>query len=189
MRLAPVALFAAALAAPALGCNSPVPATPDTAWVLNLSGGGAMCNLGNSVGLMGDINDTTIQTRVNDGAASKMGNASVTCTVSPSGAGFNVQASASQGGFTVNFSIPELDASASQATPAMGEVSYESAATATPYSGACKFYFTNKAQGVSAGKVWAVYSCDGITNAQASPPSTCGVGVSYFAFENCGTSM
>lgn len=188
MRLAPVVLYAAALAAP-LGCSSPVPATPDTSWVVNFSGGGANCNLSNSVGKVGDVTAGTIQQRVSDGMAS----ATVTCTVAPSGSSFQVSAQASQNGYSLTVFIPQIDLNSVMSNPAVGSVSYESSSTINSYSSnMCNFYFINPSasgngQGVSAGKIWAAFDCPEITYGQSSPPSVCSLSESYLAFENCAT--
>ena len=165
--------------------SCPVPATPDTAWVVNLSGGGAACNLGNITGKVGDVDATTIQQRVTDGTAM----ASVTCSVVPSGASYAVNAQASQNGSSLSIFIPKIDKTNLMANPAVGSVSFESFQTNAVYSGsACSFYFVNSSMGVGSGKIWVAYSCTGITNGSASPPSTCAVTESYAVFENCATS-
>jgi hypothetical protein len=189
MRLPPLALYAAALAA-SFGCSSPVPATPDVAWQVNMSSAGASCNLMISTRSIGDINETSIQQRVTDG----MNGAAVSCFVWPNGSGFGVDVRASQGASSLNLFIDKIDDSATKDAPVNGGVSYESDATVALYSGSsCSFYFINPdpsghGMGVSAGKIWVAFTCDGITNGSASPPSTCPVAQSFAAFENCDTN-
>lgn len=180
MRLALVAVSAAALAALA-GCNSPVPASPDTAWTVNMNGTGSGCNLGQVDGAVGVVNDSLIQQRVTDG----MSGATVTCSVTPAGSGFAVEATASQAGSTLNMNIASITSGATMASPATGSISFENSMTVNVYSGACNFYFSNAAEGVAAGKIWVTYDCMGITYGGSSPPATCGVSTSVAAFENC----
>jgi hypothetical protein len=146
------------------------------------------------MGQMGELTDTSITTRDTDQQSLPNGTAHVSCSVSPNGSAFTVNANASLADQTVSYFIQKIDLTAtSLSTAADGSVSFESVKTASVYAGAtCKFYFTNPkadgtGEGVLAGQIWGIYECpDGITN--ASLGATCKVGVSYLAFENCSTS-
>jgi hypothetical protein len=183
MRLAPVALYATALAA-SFGCSSPVPAAPDVAWLVNMSSGGGNCSLMISMRNLGQINDQAISQRVTDQMVQMGGTASVQCTVAPTGtgSGFNVQGYSIEGYDSLQINIPNLSKTATKDSPSVGSVTYLSDATVTSFSGNCNFYFSGN-EGVDAGKVWVSFACDGLSNGPNG--QTCPVVESYVAFENC----
>jgi hypothetical protein len=203
MRLALVAFAAVALAAVS-GCGSNVPTTPDGAWAINmdaLAPAGQSCNKGVINDMLGDVNAGSIQTKVVDGQpvpADMMETANVSCTVMTMGSGFYATGTAhtQSGSLSLMITIPMITPSATKASPAMGSVSYSSAknTAGVPYQtepgmgDTCSFYFSPGTQeGVAAGKIWGVFSCAGILD--SGTMSACAVGTSYFAFENCQTSM
>jgi hypothetical protein len=191
MRFAPAVLLMPALALAA--CSSPVPATPDSAWIVNMTGGTG-CTLGDSMIGFGDsnIDPNAINTRVTDGEVvmSSGDTASVTCAVIPlSAGGFEVEAQTAIGADSLLVNIPSISTGASKATPAAGTVTYQSSATVQPFSGPCNFYFiANTNEGVAAGKFWSAFACTELTDGNSNPPSTCPVVESYFAVESCGTT-
>ena len=122
MRFAPALFLMPALALAA--CSSPVPATPDSAWIVNMIGGTG-CTLADSMIGFGDsnLNADAINSRVTDGEVvmSTMQTASVTCAVIPlSAGGFEVEAQTSIGADSLTLTIPSISTGASKATPATG---------------------------------------------------------------------
>jgi hypothetical protein len=185
MRFALVAFSAAALAALA-GCSSPVPATPDGAWTVNMTNQGGTCMVSNSTRSIGTVTAVDPEKRITDGEMLTGGPAALTCSVSGTGTGpFSVDASLAQGADTLQIVIAAISAGATKTAPATGSVGYESDATVEEYqSPSCSFYFVDGTQeGVAAGKIWAAFTCAGITNGQSG--STCPVLESYVLFENC----
>jgi hypothetical protein len=203
MRLVLVAFAAVALAAVS-GCGSNVPATPDGAWTINMDGlppTGQSCNKGVINDTLGDVNAGSIQTKVVDGQpvpADMKETAQVTCTVMTMGSGFYATGTADtqSGSLSLMVTIPMITSGATEMSPAKGSVTYSSAAktAGVPYqpsamnNDSCSFYFSPGTQeGVAQGKIWGVFTCSGITD--SGTDSDCAVGTSYFAFENCATSM
>jgi hypothetical protein len=182
MRFAALALSAAGLTALAslTGCSSPVPATPDGAWEVNLSSAGGACDIMVNTTSVGEVNDGAISQRITDG----VGGADISCTVAGTGP-FDVDALASQNGDTLQINVAALAAGTTKAAPVLGTISYESAATAVPFTGTCNFYFANPAESVAAGKVWVAFACPEIGDAESG--TMCPVTESYALFENCLT--
>ncbi len=185
MRFAVVAFSAAALAALS-GCSSPVPATPDAAWEVNMTNNGGTCQISNSTRSLGVLTDADIETRITDGV---MG-ATISCSVVGTGTGpFAIEAELLQGADSLDISIPAISAGATKTAPALGTIQYESDATVVAYQGTCNFYFaTGTKEGVNATGIYVAFTCGGITDAQSSPASTCPVLESYALFENCVSS-
>src|SRR5262245_36408893 len=130
MRLAPLVLYAAALAAP-LGCSSPVPASPDAAYLVHMSSAGGSCNLLISPGKLGVVDSSAREMKVTD-QMSVMGNVtSVTCTVktSASGSGFDVNAYAQNGVNSLQIIVTGLSPSSTQMAPAAGNITFLSPST------------------------------------------------------------
>jgi hypothetical protein len=203
MRLALVAFAAVALVTVS-GCGSNVPTTPDGAWVINLDGTapvGQSCNKGVINDMLGDVTGGSIQTKVVDGQpvpADMMETAAVNCIVMTMGGGFYATGTANttNGSRSLMVTIPMITSSATEMSPASGNVTYSSAShtAGVPYmtqpqnGDTCSFYFGSGTQeGVGAGKIWGTFTCAGIFDSGTS--SACSVGTSYFAFENCATSM
>ena len=172
-----------------IGTASGVPTKADGAWQINLTGG-PTCSFGSVQSVFGAVNATTIVTRENDGqpAQGDVGIASVTCSVTGTGP-FAVIGSAGSSARNLSISIPTISAGATPSAPAIGSVSFSSAkmTAGAVYGGeACNFYFTKStSEGVGPGKVWATFTCAGITNGQTQ--ATCGVDPSYIVFESCST--
>jgi hypothetical protein len=167
--------------------------TPDGAWALTVGGSGTTCELGTSEDQLGDVSALAILTRVTDGQPVPNSNgeiAAVMCSVTGTGP-FAVQGAAmtSDGAKLLQVSIPSISVGATQAAPATGSVTYESAhvTAGSPYSGdaTCSFWFAPGNQGVGPGKVWATFTCSDLTNAQEM--SVCPVSESFVVFENCAT--
>src|SRR5579871_732669 len=155
--------------------HTAIPATPDTAWVVNLTGGGQNCNLPSSSQGMGMVEAMLIQVRILDQqAVAGQGTATVSCSVTTAGAAFSVNAQARLGADSIQIDIPSLAPGATSLNPATGSISYESAATVTVYEGTgCHFYFASASEGVDAGKVWVAFTCDAIIDGSSIPPASC----------------
>lgn len=194
MRFARVRLVSLALAAscgvfcvlPTVGCSSPVPPTSKGAWLVTFSSGlqTSKCAVNQHNATVGQIDKSQRGDEVTDA----LDGASVSCTVQGSGP-YKVQASASQSGKSLSFSIAAIDKSATAAKPATGNLSYSSPNTAgNGYVNAsdtpCKFWFeSGTGEDVSAGKVWLAFSCDAVRD--DGHDSTCAIKSGYAIFENC----
>lgn len=185
MRFTPAFLLPAVLALAA--CSSPVPAVPDAAWVVNLSSSGPPCTISNSSRQLGDVNATSIQSRVNDQQLVMGFNVNIQCAVSPaaSGGGFEVQGHTDFGADALTITVPKMDKSATKDSPATGTVTYLSDATVKPYHGSAHFYFASSSEGIDSGKVWLAFTSDALDDGNGS---ICPLIESYAAFESCGTS-
>jgi hypothetical protein len=170
----------------AMGCSSPVPPTPKGAWTVTFFSGQktSACHINQHNAQVGVIG----QSQRGDEVTDALDGASVSCEVSGGGP-FKVQASASQSGKSLSFSISSLSKSATEANPATGSLSYASPNTAgnayvntgdTP----CKFWFVpSTGEDVAAGKVWLAFACDAVRD--DGHDSTCGIKSGFAIFENC----
>jgi hypothetical protein len=183
MRLAFLSL-ATALAAPlAIGCSDPVPQTPDGAWIVTtIQDDPTACHIAGHNDEVGQLNASDKLMVVTDG----VDGASISCTVAGTGT-FNVSALSQLADKTLNINIPAITAAATEMSPAIGAISYESAKTAVPYSGNCNFYFTpSTPETVAEGKIWVAFKCDALTAGETM--STCPVSQGYALFESCLTT-
>jgi hypothetical protein len=176
------------------GTGAAVGASPDAAWVLNINGQPqATCNKGVVQDQLGNVTATAIITRITDGQPVPGENGelgAVSCSVTGTGP-FAVQGSAAttDGAKILIIEIPSISPSATQAAPATGSVTYESAQVTAevPYQGnnTCSFWFTQGTQqSVASGKVWATFTC---SLSDPESQATCGASTSYVVFENCAT--
>jgi hypothetical protein len=180
-------LFALPLAALTFGCSDPVPPTPQGAWSVSfapIAGESSKCTISQHNTKVGDINDHERNGVVINGTD----NASVDCSVVPSGSGFHVEAQETQNSNNLLVSVDGLSASSTQMAPAKGKVAYSSLKTAYAFSNPadtpCEFYVIPKSgEGVGAGKVWAAFTCPKLDGEM----SECTISVGYFIFENCAS--
>jgi hypothetical protein len=185
MRLAVLALSAAALAAFAAGCSDPVPQTPDGAWIVStIQDDPTMCHIAAHNDEVGQLNDAQKIAVETDG----VNGAQISCTVAPNTNGsFQVSALAIKDDKTLQITIPEITPKASKDAPALGAISYESVKTAVPYAGNCNFYFaTSPPETVAEGKIWVAFNCAAIISGETM--STCPVSQGYALFESCLTT-
>ncbi len=193
-RVSPLAMallglsFVAGCGEDGLLAEHPVPATPDAAWVVNMSKGGPACPLLSSTRSLGELDGASIEEFVIDGqAVAGLGDASITCTVAATAnAGeFSVNGRASAGPDALQISIPRMPSADAGDDPVFGSVAYVSDATAAVFqSTACTFF--QAAQSVGAGKVWVTFVCAGVID--AATQSTCPIAESFAMFENCSTT-
>ena len=164
--------------------SSGAAAVADTAWTLTLQSG-PTCIIATNTGDMGTLTESLITSRATDG----IGGASVQCSVVGSGSGpYSVTALARQGQYTLDVSIASISTTASQTSPAVGSITYESVATAVPYSSDdCDFYFAaGTPETAAAGKIWMSFSCAEVTNGPSM--SSCSLTEGIAAFEDCTTN-
>jgi hypothetical protein len=187
MRLALLASSAVALAALS-GCGGSSAPPEDGAWFVSMVSDTGMCSLADIMSKTGLVTDQSKQMTIENG----MSNLSLDCSVTQgTGKSFAVAITAQDTtpstGSTLQFNIPSISPSATQASPATGTVSYSSAATVDEEyaSHACNFYFSSKSEGVALGQIWVTFDCPMITNGAAM--STCDMQTSYAIFENCLT--
>lgn len=193
MRFALVFFMPAAVGLTHCSSSTPAtPATPDAAWLVNMTGGGGSCALVNSSIHFGDsdITPSAINKRVTDLEVIKATGqtANVSCAViGLAGGGFKVQSKTYVGADSLQINIDKVDPTATKGSPATGNVTYLSSATVRPYFGTCNFYFASNNQGVDAGKFVATFTCAQLTDGSSNPPSMCPVAESYLALGSCGT--
>jgi hypothetical protein len=173
------------------GGDEPVPGTADGAWQLVEDGvPQPQCGLTPLCDYFGGVSATAILAREIDGQPSKTvpgATVSVRCGVVGSGQGpFAVHGRMLSGYKLLEISIPAIFADATATAPAAGYMDWLSDDIISVYSGACSFYFEGASEGIGPGKIWASFTCAGLT-ANGNPPSVCEVAPGYVLFENCAT--
>jgi hypothetical protein len=175
-----------ALATFALGCEEPIPPTPQGAFQVNFADTGVDCTHKSHQSEMGIITATDRTQIAVDGVKE----AEIECTVSGAALGpFNVSATMRfEGTEVLTVSIPSIDAKATEATPAPGSAGFKSSVTLDFYgsSDPCDFYIapagpTGAGQGVKPGAAWLSFKCPTIVESM----NTCGLNESYILLENC----
>ena len=118
----------------------------------------------------------------------------ISCTVSPSGDGFNVQATASVGTDSLTFSGHVTTAGGQDLSASFTESMFGTYAQ----TGQCQIAYsgdpTPVSPAVGPGRIWGAISCYALTNTASpssgpdagSPPPYC-YGLAYFLFQGCGT--
>jgi hypothetical protein len=187
MRFALAAFPVLALATLA-GCGSSASSAPMAAWSVEMIQSDPQeCTIADNTEQIGAVTATDIGMTVVDGTVDAMMNTiSVTCTVSGTST-YVVQAQASEGAQVLNITIPSIDASASMSNPAMGSISYESAATADDaFQGSCGFFFESgmgTAPPIAAGRIWVAFTCAALQSGMV----ICPVNQGFAVFEDCLT--
>jgi hypothetical protein len=93
------------------------------------------------------------------GAQDGVDGAAVDCSVQGSSGGFTVDASATHGPDLLRISNLFIDAGATQASPATGQIAYASAETGATYSGTASFFFDpGSKETVASGKIWVSFT-------------------------------
>lgn len=174
------------LATFALGCEEPLPPTPQGAFAVNFSDTGADCTLKSHQSAMGIITATERKQI----AVDLVKEAEIDCSVIGTGLGpFQVSATMRfEGTEFLSVSVPSIDAKATEATPAQGSVGFKSFVTAKLFGSSepCDFYIepagpTGVGEGVKPGAAWLSFSCPTIVESM----TTCGIAESYILMENC----
>lgn len=183
MRLSPLCLIPVAFVTLA-SCEGNVPPTPRAAWSVTFVDTGVDCAHMGHNSLVGKVTSNRKDAVITDGTD----DTDVKCTVSPSGSGYNVDASASRKDLYLNILINGITSGATEAAPALGGLAYSSAITADAYTAtasgdtACKYYFIpGSGEGVDKGKIWVAFQCPIVT----TEGSTCAIQQGYAIFENC----
>lgn len=173
------------LASLALGCEEPVPPTPQGAFVVNFQQTPG-CPHKSHQSVMGSISATERTTLLVDGIK----NADITCTVKGADLGpFSVDASiVFEGTEQLYVNVAKIDSKATEAMPAQGNVAFSSFITGEPFSSnqPCNFFIapagpSGKGQGVAPGTAWLSFSCPSLVESN----NTCALAESYFIVENC----
>jgi hypothetical protein len=189
-----ISLLALASLGAVAGCGSSTTVQPAAAWVVNFDEGtnGASCiTNANFTDNFGQVSQSVIGASLNNGQTDTEDptnpTATVTCSVSGTTT-FSVHGEASTLSQELTISIASITSSATEANPATGSVSYESAAHTADTafaSESCNFYFkSGTGEAVASGKIWGAFSCPTIMG--GNPQSTCGITESFFVFETCG---
>ncbi len=170
------------LATFALGCDEPVPPTPQGAFQVNFVDPGVDCPHMSHKSTMGTVSQTERTTVLVDGVKE----ASVACLVSGSGLGpFKLDASLSfEGTEKLQFNVAAIDSKATEAAPAKGNVGFSSLITGKSFSSdqPCDFYIeSGGGEAVKPGAAWLSFKCPSLVESI----STCSLGESYVLIENC----
>lgn len=190
MRFALAAVSVTALAAVA-GCGSSSSTAPEAAFSVQMEQTDPEeCTIADNLGQVGSVTLMDIGNTVTDGMLDGMNTAMVSCTVSGAGP-YAVQAQVTDGAYVLEISIDSISASATLTSPAMGNISYESADTADEaYSGTCMYYFVPGASGmgslvpIAAGRIFVAFQCPMLQQGMSICPITQG----YAVFEDCLTT-
>jgi len=187
MRLAFFSSSIFVLATFALGCEEPVPPTPQGAFVVNFQDTGAACPHKSHQSIMGAVTATDRVTLLVDG----INGADISCTVKGGDLGpFSVQANiVFEGTELLTLDIEKIDSKASAAMPAQGNVGFSSSVTGGDFFGSnqpCEFFLSppgpsGTGQGVKAGSAWLSFSCPSMVESN----NTCALAESYVVVENC----
>jgi hypothetical protein len=173
------------LATFALGCEEPIPPTPQGAFAVNFTDTGADCPHKSHQSAMGIITATERREIAVDGVKG----AEISCTVSGAALGpFKVSATMRfEGTEVLSVSVPSIDAKATDAAPATGSVSFKSSITGDVFGSSepCSFYIEPAgpagAEGVKPGAAWLSFTCPTLVESM----NTCGLSESYIIMENC----
>lgn len=174
------------LATFALGCEEPIPPTPQGAFAVNFADTGADCPHKSHQSEMGIISATERTQIAVDGVKE----AEIDCTVSGGDLGpFTVSATMRfEGTEFLSVSVPSIDSKATDATPAQGSVSFKSFTTGKVLgsSDPCDFYIepagpSGVGEGVKPGAAWLSFKCPKVVESMY----TCGLNESYILMENC----
>lgn len=164
-------------------CEDPPPPTPAGGFTVAFSQTtGGVCGIASHQNKMGEVLGDGEPELVTSGTQ----DTTTSCTIEAAGGGFSVSASL-EGGATVSINVPSISASATEAEPVTGSVSYASTQTAgdvfqSPQATPCEFWIDADAgQYVKAGEAWLTFRCAEVVN----EADTCGLSTSYVALRNC----
>jgi hypothetical protein len=192
-----------------VGCSEAVPA-PSTGAFTGSYGAASMPLPGEDCqnsqldnAQIGKVTPNEIQEAKTDGVGGDI----IVCRVTDNGGQFEIEGFMRRGdsAYQLLINVPSItpdivmtnpDGSGVSETFAPGAVTYTSAknagkAYASPAESPCKFWFQTPGtmppgnEGVAEGRVWVTFQCPRLRNEQTSPASTCGLGVSTIALENC----
>jgi len=171
----------------ALGCEEPVPPTPQGGFLVNFFDTGAACPHKSHQSMLGIINQIDRTQIAIDGIK----DADITCSVKGGDLGpFAINANLSfQGTEILNISVPKIDGKATDAAPAQGSVGFSSSVTGGDFFSSdqpCDFYIeaagpTGVGEGVKPTSAWLSFKCPSIVESNTS----CALSESYVLIENC----
>jgi hypothetical protein len=174
----------------AAGCSDPEPATPRVTFDSNIAPGpnpSTACTESGTWFTIGDFGapPQTPVRPIEDGQPDQQGQVTVTCSVTPTGDGFNVRATAALSGATGGtFLIEGLFREQGEQTGIRTTIS-KAGRSGAYRSDECIVRYTTEFQGVAAGRVWGELDCPQATPTSASTEDiTCQV-KAQFRFENC----
>lgn len=172
--------FSAIVSVAAIGCDEAAAPLPQGGWAVSFLNGGGTCNINSHNAAVGEVSQSIANKIVQEG----QNGADVTCTVTPSGAGFRVEAQAILGGASLAIAIPEITKDATATAPATGSAAFISSQTQNVFSSIakpCNFYFSDPAEGVSAGAIWVAFDCPSIE----FQDHECKISTGFAKFINC----
>jgi hypothetical protein len=172
--------FLGSLALVLVGCEDPPPPTPAGAFALQFLDSSGNCDPATHNAAMGVVGQEGDPDLVSSGA----NGAEVTCTVKPSGGGFQINADLTDGP-NLQVSVPSISAdNVDEASGADGSVSYVSSDTGGDVYSAgstCKFWVNPDSQYIRAGSAWVSFVCPEIGN----EGSVCSIENGFLNVKNC----
>jgi hypothetical protein len=175
-------VFSAALSiALTSGCDDAPAPLPQGGWALTFTSAGGTCNINSHNASVGEVSISDAKKLVQQGQSG----ADVACAVNAVTGGFSVEANASAGGASLTITIPAISSTADSTAPVPGSLAFISSQTqnvfATPTSTPCNFYFSDPAEGVSAGAIWVAFDCPKVVY----QTHECGISTGFAKFVNC----
>jgi hypothetical protein len=173
-----------------IGCEEDEKATPQAIFEGRLEKGQTDCEDARELFRVGDFGNQEVEPKipsrsVKDGDSEQQGGAGVVCGVTPAGPEeFDVNASINLTGATGGaFRLTGRFKTAREIQQGI-TASFSSRATGNAYEarGTCTVEYATQYQGVAAGRVWGVITCERVENATAQ--KTCKA-IATFRFENC----
>ncbi len=167
------------------GCSEAVPPASEGAFTLVFSSvgtGGETCQIAPHNAQIG----YTDVTKNSELKKDTIGGAQIFCRVIDNGGEFEAHGFQELSANHLDFTVSNLSPGATEAAPALGNVSYRSVDTVRLYSSPgdamCEFWFDN-AQQVATGRVWMEFRCPQIANAASN--SSCAISSGTIAMQNC----
>jgi hypothetical protein len=165
----------------ALGCDEPLPPTPQGAFLVNFVDPGIDCPHMSHKSVMGTVSQTARTTVAVDGVQG----AEVACSViGPDLGSVKIDATLKIGGTEIlTFNVASIDSKATEAMPAKGYVGFSSVTTGDFFSSdqPCDFYIEPGGEAVKPGAAWVSFKCPSMVEST----NICALAESYVLIENC----
>lgn len=182
--VSPLVVFALS----SLGCSEAVPVASEGAYsvsFLQAASSSSSCKVASHNAQVGSVTAVNLDALTKD----SVNGARVQCSVTPSGGGFAAAGIIEDvNGNHLDFLIPSISPSATEANPALGGVGFRSATTQNTYRAPgdkpCKFWLEGNDEQVDGGRIWVSFKCEAVGD--PSRDSSCQVAPgSALAMQNC----
>jgi hypothetical protein len=144
--------------------------------------GGGTCPIQPHVAKVGAVDEQQITALVTAGEPVT----DVSCTVRGAGS-FELSATIAEGATKLMVSVPSVDGSASEASPALGSAIHDSPETARPYVSTtdhpCQFFFSGSSEEIASGQAWLSFRCPVVEH--VSTATSCGLEDGVLAVDRC----